>query len=256
MPKFLAYGRHSTKKQGVTRDVQEKQLHAYWQAVLEPEGVEWGGFFYDKATSGGTPLTERPEGRSLWALAQPGDHVGWSKLDRAFRSVRDGAHQMHLFKQRGVHTHSIDLRIDTSTPMGQFVLHVLIAFAELEHQYASIRTKEVVAQLRAAGHPKFHDCIGWRAVRDGHGGWVTTPDQQERDVVKHIYEQYRLGYSQEEISADLMRRGIRRVHTLWYPKTIRRAMAAYEAGFPQKPTPDGAFRSRSRTFRRSRKVSG
>jgi DNA invertase Pin-like site-specific DNA recombinase len=36
--------------------------------------------------------------------------------------------------QRGVQTHSIDLRIDTSTPMGQFVLHILIAFAELEHQ--------------------------------------------------------------------------------------------------------------------------
>jgi len=109
--------------QGLTQEVQEKQLRAYYEAVLQSEGVLWGGFFYDKATSGGTPLTEREEGRRLWALAQPGDHVGWSKLDRAFRSVRDGAHQMHLFKQRGVHTHSIDLRIDTSTPMGQFVLH-------------------------------------------------------------------------------------------------------------------------------------
>ncbi len=61
---------------------------------------------------------------------------GWSKLDRAFRSVRDGAHQMHLFKQRGVHTHSIDQRIDTSTPMRQFVLHFSSAFAEMEHQEA------------------------------------------------------------------------------------------------------------------------
>lgn len=32
--------------------------------------------------------------------------------------------------------------------MGQFVLHVLIAFAELEHQEASIRTKEVEAAMR------------------------------------------------------------------------------------------------------------
>jgi len=74
-------------------------------------------------------------------LRERGDHVGWSKLDRAFRSVRDGAQQMHLFREHGVHTNSIDLKIDTSTPMGQFVLHVLVAFAEWEHQEASLRTK-------------------------------------------------------------------------------------------------------------------
>ena len=254
MAAFYAYGRHRTKKQGLTREVQEKQLRAYYEAVLEPEGVVWGGFFYDKATSGGTPLTERPEGRRLWAVAQKGDHVAWAKLDRAFRSVRDGAHQMHLFRERGIHTHSIDMRIDTSTPMGAFVLHVLIAFAELEHQYASIRTKEVVASMREKRHPVYFDCIGWRPVK-ADGEWDAVPDMEERRVVEAIYAAYQMGKSQEDIAADLMRRGIRRPRGQWSPKTIRRALAAHQAGFPKHPIADGSFRSRSKQFRRSRKIS-
>lgn len=49
----------------------------------QPDGVAWGGFFCDKATSGGTPLTEREEGRRLWALAQPGGTAAGSRSSSA-----------------------------------------------------------------------------------------------------------------------------------------------------------------------------
>lgn len=82
------------------------------------------------------------------------------------------------------------------------------------------------------------------------------PNPEERQLVRWIYEQYQSGMSQEDISAVLMRQGKKRAHSLWYPKTIRRAMAAFEMGFPKEPTPDGKFKSRSKSFRRSRKVGG
>ena len=165
-PLFYAYGRHSTDKQALTEEVQKAQLQNYWRLHLEPKGVGWGGWLYDKAQSASKPLTDRVSGRELWLRAQPGDHVGWAKLDRAFRSVRDGSHTMGLFKERGIFIHSIDLSIDTSTPMGGFVLHVLLAFSELERQYASIRTKEALATLRSHRLPHLAAApIGWKTIK-------------------------------------------------------------------------------------------
>jgi len=102
--------------------------------------------------------------------------------------------------QRGIHTHSIDLRIDTSTPMGQFVLHFSSEFAELEHQYASLRTKEVVASMPQKRHPRFYDAIGWRHVPGSRGDWHLVPDPEEREVVERIHQMEASGMSQEDIS--------------------------------------------------------
>ena len=210
MAKFYGYGRHSTHKQGLTQEVQHEQVHRYWASMLAADGIQWGGWFYDTAQSGGKPLTERPQGRVLWETAKQGDHVGWAKLDRAFRSVRNGTQQMHLFQERGIAIHSIDLRLDTGTPLGKFVFHVLMSFAELEREYASIRTKEALAVLAASGHPRLVSApIGWRLAR-ARGRSTLEEDQTERANVRRYWSLYQAGQSLEDLHLLATREGLRR----------------------------------------------
>ena len=232
MATFWAYGRHSTDKQAITQEVQKQQLEHYWRLHLEPNGVAWGGFLYDSAQSASKPLTERPKGRDLWVLAQPGDHVGWSKLDRAFRSVRDGSTTMNLLQAKGVIVHSIDLHLDTSTPMGACVFHVLLAFAELERCQASTRTAEAIAVRRTSGLVyAASPPIGWKYVK-GVGGKRAVPDPEERTKVEEWFRMYQGGMTLEGLYLRVFREGHRRGKRGWHVKTIRRAFSAMAEGYP------------------------
>lgn len=251
MAMFWAYGRHSTDKQSLTEESQREQLENYWKLHLKPKGVEWGGFLYDAAKSGSIPLTERPKGKELWVLAQPGDHVAWAKLDRAFRSVTDGSATMNLLKAKGIIVHSIDLNLDTSTPMGAFIFHVLLAFAELERCHASTRTSEAMAIRKSNG---LAYCgmtpIGWKIRPDAYGSTVV-PDLDERAFVAQLHESWkggetvekivlRLGYEGRKRSGKGKRRG-------WSARTVKRAFVALHDGFPNKPGVDHRrFKPRSR----------
>lgn len=238
MATFWAYGRHSTDKQSLTEESQREQLENYWRLHLKPRGVEWGGWLYDAAKSASIPLTERPKGRELWVLAQPGDHVGWAKLDRAFRSVNDGSQTMSLLKSKGVVVHSIDLSLDTSTPMGAFIFHVLLAFAELERCHASTRTAEAMAIRKSNGlaYCGFTP-IGWKILNNAYGATVV-PDAEERAFVAALYEAWQRGETIEKIVLRLAREGRTRCgkgkRRGWSHRTVKRAFVALHDGFPRK----------------------
>jgi hypothetical protein len=77
-PICYGYGRHSTGKQAMTGEVQDFKCHDYWQQNLQHKGIQWGGFYYDPATSSCTPFSEREQGRVLHAVAALGEHIGGS----------------------------------------------------------------------------------------------------------------------------------------------------------------------------------
>lgn len=89
-------------------------------------------------------LLRRARRREIDAL------IVW-KLDRAFRTCREAA--MWLDESRGL---AIDFLSytegwDTSTPMGRAMFHVAAAFAELERENISERTKARLAYLKSKG---------------------------------------------------------------------------------------------------------
>lgn len=218
MAKAYGYCRASTAGQHLTFEVQRDKILRHFKEKLEPEGVEWGGFFEDKATSGAKPLTEREEGRRLWVTVQQGDCVIWSKLDRAFRSVRDGANTLQLFKEKGVAIHSLDLSLDTSTALGSFVMHLLVLLAELEREWISSRTQDALMARAAKGLPiTVNVPPGWKKVRCGkHPTRANThlyryePDMKERELLDSVAARRDAGESFERISNDLFFRGLAR----------------------------------------------
>jgi DNA invertase Pin-like site-specific DNA recombinase len=233
MATVYGYGRHSTNKQGLTEDAQRFKVEGHIQAHLSEH--TYGGWLYDRAVSGKKPLCEREEGRKLWVLLQPGDHVVWAKLDRAFRSVIDGASTMQLLTAKGVFIHSLDLGLDTSTAIGRCISTVLLAFAELEREYASQRTKDGLGAKRQKGRPYTRvPPIGWKKVGKKRDSlWL--PDPDERIQVQRIVDMREGGASLEQIVLAFKRVNLRRPGGFfWNVNSVTRAIAAAANGFPKR----------------------
>jgi DNA invertase Pin-like site-specific DNA recombinase len=223
------YGRHSTDKQGLTEEAQRTKVEEYIRRQLPH--VPYGGWLYDSSTSGSKPLFERSSGQQVEKLLRAGDHLVWARLDRAFRSVIDGATTMAELGRRGVFVHSLDLGLDTSTAVGRCVCTVMLAFAELEREYARSRTRDALRVKREAGLPYGrHTPIGWtRQGRRRAGRFV--PSEEERKQAACIVGFRAEGLSFEAI-VDRMR-GLRRPNGCsWNCNTVRRAVAAHSAGYP------------------------
>lgn len=231
MATVYGYGRHSTNKQGLTEDAQRSKVEAHIKAHLSEH--DYGGWLYDRAVSGKKPLCEREEGRKLWVLLQPGDHVVWAKLDRAFRSVVDGASTMQLLTAKGVYIHSLDLGLDTSTAVGRCISTVLLAFAELEREYASQRTRDGLGAKRRQGKPyTLAAPIGWRKVgKKANSLWL--PDDEERQQVRRIADMRANGWSLERITLAMQRQGVRPNGYHWNINSVSRAIRAAASGFPK-----------------------
>lgn len=233
MPVCYGYGRHSTNMQGVTEEVQRNSVYRYWELELQPKGVTWGGWFYDKAKSASIPFSDRPEGLRVWLLLQPGDHIAWHKLDRAFRSVHDGCANMEMLRLKGVTVHSLDLRIDTSTPLGKFFQTVVLAVAQLEKEYISLRTKEAVNQLKADGKPySTARPFGWRKIVTKKTRYFAV-DPDERRLVEHLYGMQQSGKSWADMELWSYHQKQFKTIRKWHIRNLRWAMMARRHDYPR-----------------------
>jgi DNA invertase Pin-like site-specific DNA recombinase len=233
MPTVYCYGRASTDKQAVTEDAQRSACEEYVDRSLKPQGYEYGGWMYDAATSGSTQMFERDKGRGLWALVQPGDRIVWAKLDRAFRSSYDFVHTMMLLQAKGVSFTSLDIGLDSGTPIGRCVFTIMAAFAELEREFIRERTRNGLGQKRRSGKPiNPHAPIGWKKIGTKKDSYYL-PDPNERAQVERMVAMRSDGKSLERITLAFW--GERRTNgKRWNINSITRALKAAAARFPKE----------------------
>lgn len=231
-PRVYGYCRASTSKQADSTDTQKGLIRQYADAQKLGD-ITW---CVDPATSGKTPLGERIAGRSLLNAVRPGDVVIISKLDRMFRSTKDGCTVLDEFKRRGVKLHVCNLMggaVDLSSAMGMFFVQILTAFAELERAFISERTKDGLAakksqRVRHTRHAGYGFTWLRRKGADGKPERVRVSCPEEREVMAAIVR-YRHDHqlTWPEIEAHLskhnafMKDGIR-----WDQSRIRRAYQA------------------------------
>jgi DNA invertase Pin-like site-specific DNA recombinase len=233
MPTVYAYGRASTGRQTITEDAQRSVCEEYIKRALVPEGYTYGGWLYDSATSGTRPMFERDEGRKVWALVQPGDKIIWAKLDRAFRSVIDAAQTMQLLASKDVSFNSLDLGLDTSSPIGRCVFTILTAFAELEVAFIRQRTRDSLREKRKAGKPHGrHAPIGWRKCGKGKDSYYV-PCPEERRQVDEIAALRQAGASLERLVMHT-RQWRRPNGYAWNINSITRAIKAQAARYAKE----------------------
>lgn len=229
MSKVFAYGRASTDKQSLTEQVQKQKCRDYIKASLGEH--KFAGWYYDAATSSRKPMLERDKGREILVLAQPGDHVVWAKLDRAFRSVLDGANTLLVLESKGVHIHSMDVGLDTTTPIGKCIMHILLAFAELEREQISQRTKDALAVKK--GKWWRIAPIGWKKHKTKTGCRIL-PCDKEREQVEAMGALQFAGMGLRKIETYM--RAVKRPRggrsSRWNKNSIKMALIARAEGYP------------------------
>lgn len=113
-----------------------------------------------------------------------------SKLDRLSRSLLDFAALMERAAKEGWQLVVLDLNVDTTTPSGQLVAHVMGAFAQYERQLIGARTSAALQQKKRQG------------ARLGR------PRMLDASVVERICQERKQGGSLRAIAAGLTADGV------------------------------------------------
>jgi len=171
-----------------------------WVAI--PDSYDDGGF------SGAN--TQRPALQRLLVDIEAGrvDCVVVYKYDRLSRSMLDFLQMLDLFKKRGVSFVSVSQRFDTSTPMGEVTLNILLTFAQFERQMTAERTRDKMHAARRRGRwTGGMPPLGYDVAPEG-GRLVVNKD--EAATVESIFQLYLEKESLVAVVQELRRRGDRR----------------------------------------------
>jgi DNA invertase Pin-like site-specific DNA recombinase len=136
---LIGYARVSTEDQKL--DLQTD--------ALAREGVPSSRIYSDKASGG--PGVNRPGFAAAMKACREGDKLVVWKLDRLGRSLMEVLEVLKRLEAKGVGLIVITDKIDTSTAMGRFVLHILAALSEMERGLIVERTKAGLAAAKARG---------------------------------------------------------------------------------------------------------
>lgn len=148
-------------KVGYVRVSKQEQNEALQRDALKEAGCE--KYFSDKMTGS---KFDRKGLEDLLAFVRSGDTVIVWKLDRLGRSLKDLIETLNILKDRGVDFISLTEKIDTTTPGGKLIFHLMGALAEFERDLIRERTNAGLAAARARGR------VGGRPKRLATNGKV------------------------------------------------------------------------------------
>ena len=111
---------------------------------------------------------DRPEFLKMLEMARPGDVIVVWRLDRLGRSLRQLIETVNQMSERGIELKSIKENIDTTTPTGKLVFHIVGAMAEFERDIIQGRTlaglEAARARGRKGGRPKITETMKPRTI--------------------------------------------------------------------------------------------
>ena len=202
--RVLGYVRVSTEEQADSRAGLEAQRAAIqrecerrgWQIV---EVIEDAGFSAKDLKRPGVraALEELERGRA--------DALVVAKLDRLSRSMLDFTAVMAKAQKQGWALVALDCAVDTTTPAGEAMAHVLATFAQFERRLIGQRTREALAVKRAQG------------VRLGR------PQSISPRLARRIRSMRNRGLTLQAICDKLNNEGIPTPHggSVWRPTSLR-----------------------------------
>src|SRR5437016_1232299 len=133
-------------KIGYVRVSKQEQHEALQIDALKEAGCE--NWFVDKMTGS---KAERKGLDEALAYVRPGDTFVVWKLDRAGRSLTHLIEFLKGLQERNIEFMSLTEQIDTSTPGGKLIFHLMGALAEFERDLIRERTNAGLAAARARG---------------------------------------------------------------------------------------------------------
>lgn len=190
----VGYVRVSTDRQakeGHSLKAQDASIRAYAKA----HGVKVDRIYRESGASGKD--TERPE---LARLRSDLENIGVVivyKFDRISRSVVDLYGLLEEFQAVGVAFQSVSEGIDTGSAIGEFIIGIMAALAQMERKLIGERTKATLSKIKADGKHLGKCPYGYRRKPDGF--LEKNPDQQL--TIARIKRLGRSGASQRSIAS-------------------------------------------------------
>lgn len=133
-------------KIGYVRVSKQEQHEALQIDALKEAGCD--KWFLDKMTGS---KAERKGLDEALAYVRPGDTFVVWKLDRAGRSLTHPIALLKSLQERGIEFISLTEQIDTTTPGGKLIFHLMGALAEFERDLIRERTNAGLVAARARG---------------------------------------------------------------------------------------------------------
>jgi DNA invertase Pin-like site-specific DNA recombinase len=165
---LTGYGRVSTRDQNP-----DSQRDALLEAGVPPDRI-----YIDHGRSG--KLASRPELDRCLASLVEGDTLVITRLSRAARSLRNLLALTEDLHARGVGLKVLKQDIDTSTPTGRLVFHILAAIDEFQREIIVENTEEGVkaaaARGRKGGRPAGLDPRRVKTARQLYDGGETVSE--------------------------------------------------------------------------------
>ena len=191
--------------EGESLETQSKQINSY--AISKGWTVDLENIYVEVGVSGGTEFQERPEGQRLVLNLKTGDVLIFTKLDRAFRNVRNAFNTLHDLKERGICVHFLDLGGEvTGNGVGAIVFAVMSSFASFERERIATRIREVKQMQKAQG--KFvggRRAFGYDIVKG-----YKVPREDEQRIISEMRSMKTTGSSLRDIQTWMqLQKGIR-----------------------------------------------
>lgn len=133
-------------KIGYIRVSRDKQTTALQVDAMKKEQCE--KTFTDKMSG---KRFDRPEFLRMLEMARPEDSIIVWRLDRLGRSLKELIETVNDLAARGIELRSLKENIDTSTPTGKLMFHILASLAEFERDIIQERTLTGLEAARARG---------------------------------------------------------------------------------------------------------
>ena len=215
--RVVGYIRVSTSEQaesGAGLDAQREAI----VAEIHRRGWELVEVFEDANGASGKSMRNR-EGLAAALDVVESDRADGlivAKLDRLSRSLLDFAALMAESQENGWSLIALDLGVDTSSPAGEMMAHVLATFAQFERRMIGQRTKDALHARTSSGKPWVSKsgrlCVG-----------LGRPPGLTLEVRRRIVRERQEGRTLAAIAADL---NAERVPTAqggarWWPSTVK-----------------------------------
>jgi len=124
---------------------QDQKLELQRDALKE---VQCERVFEDKASGA---KAARPGLTEALAFMRPGDTLVIWKLSRLGRSMKQLIETVQAMQDKGIELKSLNESIDTRTPTGKLLFHIVAAFAQFERDNMIENTKAGLEAARARG---------------------------------------------------------------------------------------------------------
>ena len=204
--RVIGYVRVSTEEQGLSGAGLQAQRAAI---IAESERRGWTLIEIIEDVGSGKSL-RRPGIRAALDTLAAGKASALvvAKLDRVSRSLLDFAKIMATAQKQSWALVALDVQVDTTSPSGEAMAHMLATFAQFERRLISERTKQALAQKRASG------------VRLG------APPEIDPSIAQRIRTERKAGRTLREIAERLNDDGVATARGgRWYASTLQRVLA-------------------------------